>query len=148
MPLPSARALCCIYLRQDAASIANGIALRALEPRLSQENGRKGSEGCARFLPGRARRNRLVLCFARSAFGTCSGSRAWRKNKIQKGEKGLISACVTKHLSLKSIIISRYFMPLPAARALCCICLWQDAASIANGIALRALGAEAFPRKR
>jgi hypothetical protein len=60
MPLPAARALCCISLRQDAAAIANGIALRALEPRLSQENGKKGSEGCTGFLPGGARRNGLV----------------------------------------------------------------------------------------
>jgi len=51
MPLPSARALCCICLRQDAAAIANGIALWALKPRLSQENG-KGSEGFALILPG------------------------------------------------------------------------------------------------
>ena len=49
MPLPAARAFCYICLRQDAAAIANGIALRDLEPRLSQENGKKGSEGCARF---------------------------------------------------------------------------------------------------
>jgi hypothetical protein len=34
MPLPAARALCCICLRQDAATIANGITLRALEPRV------------------------------------------------------------------------------------------------------------------
>jgi len=71
MPLPAARALCCICLRQDAAVIANGIALRAHEPRLSQENGKKDSEGCARFLPGAARRNALFTAIARSAVGTC-----------------------------------------------------------------------------
>jgi len=75
LPLPAARALNCICLWQDAAAIANGIALRALEQRLSQENGKKGSEGCARCLPGGARRLRHnSLAIARSAFGTYSVS--------------------------------------------------------------------------
>jgi len=38
-------------------------------------------------------------------------------------------------------------MPLPAARALCSICPWQDAVLIANRIALLALGARGFPEK-
>jgi hypothetical protein len=42
--------------------------------RISQENGKKGSEGCARFLPGEARRNALFTAVALSAFGTCKGA--------------------------------------------------------------------------
>jgi len=61
VPLPAARALCCICLRQDAAAIANGIGLRAIEPRLSQENGKKCSEGCARFLLRGAEETRYSL---------------------------------------------------------------------------------------
>jgi hypothetical protein len=48
---------------------------------LSQENGKKGSEGCARFLPGGARRNALFTASARSAFGTCKGQ-SGRKMKV------------------------------------------------------------------
>ena len=85
MPLPAALALCCICLRQDAASIANGIALRAHEPGISQENGKQAAKvvpGFCRVEQGETRYSLLSLVRPR-AFQKRIRAR-WERCKISK----------------------------------------------------------------